>query len=179
MSNPSKALRPLIVTAAVVWLTFSAVGRAIGWLLELYYRTASRLASLVGRLTLLVWTHSWPPLRRALAPIGRFLRRAWDHIGLRLTLLIVRPIGRWGRWLLRQITPPVGRLLSYLRRVGRWAQPVLDRVVLGIEAIEERAARLALLLRHVAAPVARFARRRPSNTTPPPADQMPASPGRE
>ena len=86
----------------MVWVVLRAIGRGFGTLHDWYLRgwaAAGRAGLRAGR-TVLTWLG---PLGRALLrlarPLARAVKRAWDRVGLRVVLFLVRPLGRWARWL--------------------------------------------------------------------------------
>jgi hypothetical protein len=160
-SRFARALLPAVWLLAVSWLVLQATGRGLGRLHDWYVGGASALARAgvrVGRAVL----SSLGPLGRKLirlaTPALRALRRAWDQVGLRVFLFLVRPLNRFRRWLLAHAKPVVDGVVRCARWTAGRLDPVLRMLGACTRSVERTAARLGRLLRRAWAPVARSVR---------------------
>ena len=150
--------RPLVWLLAVVWSVVEGIGRGLGWLLDGYVRGANRLGRALTRGARALLRHLGPlgrALLRLARPALRGLRLLWDRLGLRVFLFLARPVGRFGRWVLRWSRPVADRVIAWARRLGTVVQPVMNVLTAVIEAAERQAARIGRFFRWLWTPVRR------------------------
>lgn len=143
---------------AVVWSVVEGIGRGLGRLHDWYLRGASRLGRACMDRTRAVLRRLGPlgrALLRLARPVLRGLRLLWDYVGLRVFLFLARPVGRFGRWVLKRSRPAADRVIAWARSLGAVVQPVMNVLSAVIEAVERQAARIGRFLRWASTPVRR------------------------
>jgi hypothetical protein len=149
-----RALTPLVSVLAVCWLALQALGRAGIWFLTGVDECTSAVGRAGGAATRAVLRALGPlgrAIRRLVTPLLRWLRRAWVWCGRRVFLAMVRPLGRFGRWLVQRSRPAVHAVLTRARGVAVRAEPLLARLATAAELVELAAARLGAPLRRATA----------------------------
>jgi hypothetical protein len=148
-----RALAPLVSLLAMCWLGLQALGRAGIWFLTGIDEGTSAVARAGGTATRAVLRALGPlgrAIRRLVTPLLRSLRRAWVWCGRRVFLAMVRPMGRFGRWLVQRSRPAVHAVLTWARGVAVRAEPLVARLATAAEVVERAAARLGAPLRRAA-----------------------------
>ena len=157
-----RAMAPLVWLVAAVWLALRAAGNGIGWVIEKYVEltfAAGRACARAGRAVIRALGPLGRAILRVLTPVWRLLRRIWDWLGFRLFLYLIRPLGKYARWLLAHVQPVVERLTLWAKRVAARAEPLLRVLRSWARAVARAAARLRRWWRRAWAPVGRAARR--------------------
>jgi hypothetical protein len=153
---------PVVWVLAAGWVALTGVGRGIGHAHDWYealWSATGRLAVRAGRAVLRRLGPLGRELLRLGRPVLRALRRAWDAIGRRLRLWLVRPLGRMRRWLVDHVEPIAGRVVQWGRRIALRVEPVTRALAYGIGTVERAGTRLRLALRTAWAPAAGAVRR--------------------
>jgi hypothetical protein len=151
-------LAPLLWLLAMGWLALQTLGRAGMWLLtavDASTAAAARACGVGARALLRALGPLGRGLRRLFTPLLRWLRRAWVEVGRRVFLAMVRPLGRFGRWLVQRSRPAVHAARTWARRVAARVEPLLGRLATATEVVERAAARLAGPLRRAAVSLGR------------------------
>lgn len=165
-----QAMQPVVWLLAVLWLGGQGAGHQMDRLLDGYLRTtdaAGRAAKRGARALLRGVLRILGPLGRLLAPtlrrIWTFLRKVWDWLGLKVLLRILRPIGRFARWLATCAQPAVQAVRRWAQRlidiVVSWGEPVIRRLNAAIDVVESTASRLGRRIARAWSPVTRAAQR--------------------
>lgn len=157
----SYAAKPLVWGLALGWLILRAVGHGVARFHDWYDRGFSTLGRACSRLAIAI-LRSLGPLGRGLwriaVPVLRILRRAWAWLGLRVFLLLVRPMNRLRQWLVDRLNPVVNRVIRCSRWVAARVAPMMRMLEACARTVERAAERLLLLLRRAWAPAARSVR---------------------
>lgn len=150
------------MTAPVVWgfaallLLAQKVGSAFADGLDAYNRAAvaaGHAGLRAGRWLLDLLGPLGRAVRAVLAPLWRRVVALWHWLNVRLLLRMFRPLSRFGRWLVRRLTPVLTALAARVRRVVAALEPLVARLNRAIEAVERAAARIDAAWRRVWAPV--------------------------
>jgi hypothetical protein len=157
-----RVMAPFVWGIAVVWLALRGAGHGIAWVIDKYVEltfAAGQALLRAGKAFLRALGPLGRGLVRLLTPLWDVLRKVWDWLGFRLFLYLIRPLGKYARWVLAQVQPALEGVTAWAKRLAARAEPVLRVLRNWSRAVARAAARVRRWWGRAWAPVTRGARR--------------------